>query len=203
MSRPPGRVRRDGFAAMMLFLGAPFGALFLGALAHPAGLLDSEEEVIARTGRWRTLAEEAAAGAGVPVDLLLALVATESSGRERATNDLGAAGLTQVMPGTAADVASWLGLPEDGSVDPFEPEVNLRLGATYLGRQLRDFGGDVPLALAAYTAGPSRVATWKRGSPGSSGETLVRDCASPRVRAYVEKVLERRARFAPPPGRPR
>ena len=42
------------------------------------------------------------------------------------------------------------------------PEVNLRMGASYLGDQLRSYDGSRDLALAAYNAGPSRASRWKR-----------------------------------------
>jgi hypothetical protein len=78
------RVRRDGLPAMLAFVTVPFAALFLAMAAHPAGLLDSEREIRERTEGWRPKATAAAREAGVPLDLLLALVATESSGRDRA-----------------------------------------------------------------------------------------------------------------------
>lgn len=188
---------------MMLFLGAPFGALFLGALAHPAGLLDSEEEVIARTERWRPLAAEAAAGAGVPVDLLLALVATESSGRPGATSEADARGLAQVLPSTAREVADAIDPPGAAAPDLHDPRTNLRLGATYLAWQIRHFGGDEALGLAAYHRGRRDPDRWRAEDPERPGIVIVRERATPRTRAYVEKVLERRERFAPPPGSPR
>ena len=60
----------------------------------------------------------------------------------------GAGGLTQLMPGTAADL---------GVRDRFDVEENLSGGADYLARQLLRFG-DLRLALAAYNSGPGRVA---------------------------------------------
>lgn len=80
--------------------------------------------------------------------LLHALVAIESSYRPGAVSRAGAGGLTQLMPGTADDL---------GVRDRFEPRANLMGGADYLARQLVRFG-DVRLALAAYNAGPDRVA---------------------------------------------
>jgi len=198
VSRGPGRVRRDGFAAMALFLAAPFGALLLGAAAHPAGILDSEEEILARTEAWRPAAEPAAAEAGVPVDLLLALVATESSGRRDATSPADARGLTQLLPGTAREAALGMGLPATGALDLYDPPLNLRLGAAYLAQQMRSFGGDAALALAAYHRGPRDPLRWRDEAPGRPGTEVVADRAPPVTRAYVERVLARRERFAPP-----
>ncbi len=80
--------------------------------------------------------------------LLHALVIVESAYRPNAVSPAGAGGLTQLMPGTAADL---------GVRDRFDVEQNLSGGADYLARQLLRFG-DLRLALAAYNSGPGRVA---------------------------------------------
>ncbi|GAA0196524.1 hypothetical protein QOZ96_001810 [Brevundimonas nasdae] len=76
------------------------------------------------------------------------LVADGSAYRVDAVSPAGAGGLTQLMPGTAADLAVR---------DRFDPIENLNGGADYLARQLLRFG-EVRLALAAYNSGPDRVA---------------------------------------------
>lgn len=189
------RVRRDGLPAMLAFVAAPFLALLMGVAAHPAGVLDSEEEIRARTALWRPLAAPAAAESGVPVDLLLALVATESSGRAGATSGSGAMGLAQLMPATARLQAVELGMGGIDALDWYDPGTNLRLGASYLAEQLRRFGGDEALALAAYHSGPGVPWRWREEGPGRPGLDLVRERATPRTRAYVERVLARRAWF--------
>lgn len=85
---------------------------------------------------------------GLDPKLLHALVLVESAYRPDAVSPAGAGGLTQLMPGTAADL---------GVRDRFDVEQNLSAGAAYLARQLIRFG-DLRLALAAYNAGPERVA---------------------------------------------
>jgi len=45
------RVRRDGLPAMLLFVAVPFAALFLAMGAHPAGLIDTEDEIRSRADR--------------------------------------------------------------------------------------------------------------------------------------------------------
>jgi soluble lytic murein transglycosylase-like protein len=79
----------------------------------------------------------------------------------------GAGGLTQLMPTTATAL---------GVVDRFDAAANLSGGADYLARQLVRFG-DVRLALAAYNAGPERVA--RTGRVPRIAET----------EAYVEQVI--------------
>lgn len=90
----------------------------------------------------------AAARHGVDDKLLHALVLVESGYRPDARSPVGAGGLTQLMPATAVEL---------GVTDRFDVAQNLAGGADYLARQLNRFG-DVRLALAAYNAGPGRVA---------------------------------------------
>ena len=94
----------------------------------------------------------AAAVHGLDPKLLHALVVVESAYRPDALSSAGAAGLTQLMPSTAAEL---------GVRDRYDIEQNLSGGARYLSEQLRRFG-DVRLALAAYNAGPSRVSAQGR-----------------------------------------
>lgn len=105
---------------------------------------------------------------GLDPKLLHALVTVESAYRADAVSRAGAAGLTQLMPATAADL---------GVSDRFDPQANLSGGADYLARQLLRFG-DLRLALAAYNAGPARVAA------------LGRVPSIPETRAYVQAVVE-------------
>lgn len=105
---------------------------------------------------------------GLDPKLLHALVIVESAYRVAAVSPAGAGGLTQLMPGTAADL---------GVTDRFDVEQNLSGGADYLARQLVRFG-DVRLALAAYNSGPDRVA--RLGRIPEIAET----------RAYVVSVVE-------------
>jgi len=80
----------------------------------------------------------------------------ESQFDRSAYSTTGAIGLFQLMPSTANDLR----------VDPRSPRANVLGGAAYL-RQLLDQFGSIPVALAAYNAGPSAV---RRGAVGP--ETL-------------------------------
>lgn len=101
----------------------------------------------------RSLLADAAKLQGIAPGLLEAVAWQESRGRMSAVSVKGALGVMQLMPGTAAE----LGVRADDLAD------NIRGGALYLRRQLDRFGS-VPLALAAYNAGPGAVFRY-RGIP--------------------------------------
>jgi soluble lytic murein transglycosylase-like protein len=89
---------------------------------------------------------------GVDPALAFSLVRAESGFTRRAVSSAGAVGLTQVMPSTAF----WL-QPGLAYTDLFERDTNLRLGFRYLRMMLRQYDGDLNLALLAYNRGPGRV----------------------------------------------
>lgn len=113
-----------------------------------SGLEGHGDRVAALNQPYQAAVEAAARRHGLDEKLLHAVVIVESAYRPGACSGAGACGLTQLMPGTAADLQVR---------DRFAPEENLRGGAAYLAQQLVRFG-DVRLALAAYNAGPARVA---------------------------------------------
>ncbi len=100
------------------------------------------------------LAQREAARLGIQEELLLAVIWTESRFDPNVTSPVGAAGLMQLMPATAAGLGQRLGVQDP---DPYDPAFNVRAGAFYL-RGLLDRFGEERLALAAYATGPGRVA---------------------------------------------
>jgi soluble lytic murein transglycosylase-like protein len=97
--------------------------------------------------------------------LAYGLVKTESTFNERAVSPVGARGLTQVMPRTAA----WL-VPGTRTQDLYDRQTNLRLGFTYLDQMIAKYKGNVRLALLAYNRGPGTVdKVLKRGGNPDNG----------------------------------
>ena len=92
--------------------------------------------------------------------LALALTRQESSFNAAAVSSSGALGLMQLLPSTARDVATKLAVPFIQDKLTRDPAYNVQLGSQYLTDMLRRFGGSYELALAAYNAGPNRVARW-------------------------------------------
>lgn len=85
---------------------------------------------------------------GLTPDLLRAVIERESSYLPCAVSPKGARGLMQLMPATAAVL---------GVEDVFDPRENVEAGAKFLKQLLTRYNGNLPLALAAYNAGPARV----------------------------------------------
>ncbi|TCK62686.1 lytic transglycosylase domain-containing protein [Seleniivibrio woodruffii] len=104
---------------------------------------------------------------GVDPKLIHMMIQVESKGRQFAISRTGAMGLMQVMPTTFFDISQG---------DPFLAEDNIDAGVKYLSRQLKKFE-DIPLALAAYNAGPNNI---KDGKVPDFGET----------RHYIKKIME-------------
>ncbi len=142
--------------------------------------LEPEVAEAAPTADPRTLLGVAARSHGIDPSLLEAVAWQESRGRMSAVSPKGALGVMQLMPTTAAELG----------VRPLDVADNIRGGAMYLRRQIDRFGS-VPLALAAYNAGPGAVLRY-RGIPPYR-----------ETRDYVAKIMARwRPALAPIPAIP-
>ena len=104
---------------------------------------------------------------GLSSQLVQAVVQAESGYNPRALSSKGAMGLMQLMPGTAAEL---------GVTNPWDPQQNVRGGASYLRQQLDRFG-TTELAVAAYHAGPGAVEKYGGVPP------------YPDTQEYVQRVL--------------
>jgi soluble lytic murein transglycosylase-like protein len=126
-------------------------ALALATIQHRRargqGLFDAPGLARIRTVYGAQIAD-AARRHDVSEALLLAVIAVESGGRKGAVSPKGAQGLMQLIPATARRF---------GVADPFDPAANITGGAAYLDWLLREFRGDILLALAGYNAGEGAV----------------------------------------------
>ena len=84
-------------------------------------------------------------------DLINSVIRAESAFNPHAVSRKGAQGLMQLMPDTATKL---------GVKDAFDPAANVNAGTQYLRDLLVLYHGDMVKALAAYNAGPQRVAQY-------------------------------------------
>ncbi|WP_447831912.1 transglycosylase SLT domain-containing protein [Aeromonas salmonicida] len=125
----------------------------------------------------------------VDMSLLYAVSRQESALYPRAESPVGARGLMQLMPGTAKETASKLGVPYRNPEQLFEPTLNVRLGSAYLKRLLDVYDGNRILATAAYNAGPGRVKRWREQSRNRPMDVWVESIPYKETRNYVQNVL--------------
>lgn len=146
---------------------------------------------------YRDLIESEAADARLDPMLLAGLMRQESSFRHDAQSWVGATGLSQIMPATGKWLASALHIRDYEQRLLIVPEVNVRMGARYLGDQLRSYGGARDLALAAYNAGPGRATRWRRELDHGRDTDAFREAIPfDETRHYVKVVLRNAALYS-------
>lgn len=123
------------------------------------------------------------------------LIRQESRFVTDARSGVGAAGLMQVMPATAKWTAKKIGLTGFTVEQLNDHEVNVAIGTGYLKLVLDDFGGSMPMAAAAYNAGPSRPRSWRNG-PVLEAAIWAENIPFQETRDYVKKVLSNTTNYA-------
>jgi soluble lytic murein transglycosylase len=116
------------------------------------------------------------------------LIRQESRFVMDARSSVGASGLMQVMPATARWTANKLGMRGFTADQLHDRDTNIAIGTGYLKLVLDDFGGSMPMAAAAYNAGPSRPRAWRNG-PVMEGAAWAENVPFQETRDYVKKVL--------------
>lgn len=116
------------------------------------------------TERYNDLISQASKRHGVAFSLLKAMIKIESDFNPWAVSSEGAKGLMQIMPENIKALKI---------KDPFDPWENIMGGARYLKQLLKRFDGKLPLALAAYNAGPNIVERYKQIPPFKETEDFV------------------------------
>jgi soluble lytic murein transglycosylase-like protein len=117
---------------------------------------------------------------GVSPSLAAAVAWQESGFNNGLVSSANARGVMQILPGTWSWIQDTLA---SGPLDPGSPSENVHAGVMYLGRLLRDTGGDERAAVASYYQGPASVRS----------RSLFED-----TRRYVDAVMAHRERFGGP-----
>jgi hypothetical protein len=134
---------------------------------------------------YRELVTASAETEELEVSLLLGLIREESTFDPDARSWVGAQGLTQLMPATAAETAKRLKMK---TYDLASPADNVKLGARYLSTMIRS-QGQIYLALMAYNAGGGRIRPWKEAMGRLPEEIFVEAAPLSETRGYVKKIL--------------
>lgn len=124
-----------------------------------------KQRVEERLKKYENIIQEASQKFNIPVELIKAVITTESAGRHNAVSSAGAKGLMQLMDGTA----NYLGVN-----NPFDPRENIFGGTKYLREMLDRFDGNLHLALAAYNAGPGNVEKYQGIPPFNETQQYVK-----------------------------
>ena len=126
------------------------------------------------------------------------LIRQESRFIMDAKSGVGASGLMQVMPATAKWTAKKIGMNDFSPAKINERDTNIAIGTGYLKLVLDSFGGSMPLAAAAYNAGPSRARTWRgsSGAPTMEAAIWAENIPFHETRDYVKKVLSNTTLYA-------
>lgn len=145
---------------IVALLGSLYGCSGAGYLPYAPDALNPQQ--------LHALVADASARNNVPEGLVNAVIMAESAGNPSAVSPVGAQGLMQLMPGTAASC---------GVSNPFAAAENVDCGTRYLASLLSRYNNNVELAVAAYNAGPGAVERYHGVPPYAE------------TRAYVSRVL--------------
>lgn len=142
---------------------------------------------------YRENVERWAAEYGVPCELVFAVIKTESRFDPNAQSPVGAAGLMQLLPATANEIAEKIGVD---SYDMYDADTSVRFGTYYLAYLFRNTGSSWKNAVAAYNCGIGRVLRWLQdGSCSPDGKELS-SIPIDETRRYVDLVLGDAERYA-------
>lgn len=126
--------------------------------------VQKQKTMPAGAAKYDAIFEEASRTYGVSKSLLIAVAKAESNFNPNDVSHAGASGIMQLMPGTAKSL---------GVKNVFDPYENIMGGAKLLRDNIRSFGS-VPLALAAYNAGPGAVKKYNGVPPYKETQNYVK-----------------------------
>ncbi len=134
-------------------------------------------ESLNRLKKYDDLIEEASREFGIDKNVIKSIILAESAANHRAVSPAKAKGLMQLMDTTAAEM---------GVKNIFDPKENIYGGTKYLAKMLRQYNGDLKLALAAYNAGPQNVEKYKGIPPFQETQNYIT-----KVMSYLNHFSER------------
>lgn len=160
---------------------------YIGQYGRPTATLSCQgltaDSLKTREQKYEPLIAGHAKSYGIEPALIKAVMRVESCFDSKAVSRVGARGLMQLMPETAALL---------GVGDSFNPDQNIRGGVQYLDMMLDRFGQNQDLALAAYNAGPEAVRKHQGVPPYTETKDYIRRVSAQyrKYRQLVEGTLQ-------------
>ncbi|MCC5791517.1 MAG: lytic transglycosylase domain-containing protein [Legionellaceae bacterium] len=125
----------------------------------------------------------------LPEAFIYAIIRQESAFREQVVSPVGARGLMQLMPNTAAMIAQKSKIPYRSTQELFNTEKNITLGIAYLQHLHQRFNGHPVFMSAAYNAGPHQVERWLKDSPPAEMDIWIESIPFHETRNYLKNVM--------------
>jgi len=127
----------------------------------------------------------------IPPGYAMAISRQESDWNPKARSPVGASGLMQIMPATAAHTVKMYDIPGYSNTSQLlDPETNIQIGTQYLEYVYQQFDQNRIFASAAYNAGPGRVRSWLKTSAGNlDAVAFIETIPFSETRGYVKSVL--------------
>jgi soluble lytic murein transglycosylase len=143
---------------------------------------------------YRDLIVKQATSRGIDPHFMVALIRQESAFNPTATSAAGAMGLMQVMPTTGRGLARTLGIKRFKTSMLHDPEINVRMGARFLADMMKTWKNRPDYVLAAYNAGPTRMARWAHFPEAADPDLFLERIPYDETRDYV-RVVQLNARI--------
>jgi soluble lytic murein transglycosylase len=143
---------------------------------------------------YQPLVEKYGTAAGNPELFLYAIMRKESGFDPHDVSYADARGLLQMIPPTSTQVAASTGEPFFPD-QLYDPEINIHLGAIYIGQLYNKFGRELQLTAGAYNGGPRMMARWCEQLAKHPTDELVELIAFPQTREYVKRVTTIYAKY--------
>ncbi len=127
---------------------------------------------------------------GVDPYLAVSLMREESLFNSQARSPVGALGLMQLMPETAAAIAKGIHVSWTGPDMALDPSYNIQFGVCYLADLKRPFKNNYALMLSGYNAGPYVTQKWATSIPEWDVDRFVATIPYSETNGYVTRVLK-------------
>ncbi len=195
LAKPGGMTDRELLAAAQFACDKQIWDRCINTSERTKALIDLEQRF---PMPFRDAVVKRAQGINLDPAYVYGLIRQESRFIMDARSGVGASGLMQVMPATARETARRIGMTGFTADMINDRDTNIAIGTGYLKMVLDDVGGSMPMAAAAYNAGPGRPRTWRgqSGSPTVDAAIWAESIPFSETRDYVKKVLSNTTSYA-------